>query len=203
MSENKTEIVPADKETLSRLDFIIIVDHSGSMNTPSTRMGGKTRYEEVQETVILAAQIAEKYDDDGLTLIHFSNKATVTDGVKAADVAAAFGKFSPSGSTALDLALIEAEKKARDSKKEVVVLVFTDGEANDPDAVIKAINAAGKEFGRPRIGFTFIQVGTDSNAKKFLDRLDNELAVDVCATFSEDEAEDLTIEQLVTAARTE
>lgn len=203
MSQNKTEIVAAPEDVLKKLDWIIIVDHSGSMQTSSTRMRGKSRYQEVQETVNLAAIIAEKYDDDGLTLIHFSNKAVVTDGVKAADVRAAFAKFVPGGGTNLHLALLEAENKARASSKEVVVLVFTDGEANDQDACIDAINKAGKEFGRPRIGFTFVQVGDDQGAKAFLDRMDNELAVDVCATFSEDEAENLSIEQLVTAARTE
>lgn len=203
MSDNKTEIVPASVDILKLLDWILIIDHSGSMSSPSNRMKGKTRYEEVQETVLNAARVAEKYDDDGLTLIHFSTKATVTDGVKSADVEAAFAKFSPSGSTALHLALEEAEKKARASSKEVVVLVFTDGEANDQDACVEAINKAGKEFGRPKIGFCFVQVGTDPSAKKFLDKLDNDLAVDVCATFSEEEAENLSIEQLATAARTE
>jgi Mg-chelatase subunit ChlD len=203
MSSNKTEIVAAPAEVLAKLDWIIIVDHSGSMATPSTRMKGKTRYEEVQEQVVLAARIAEKYDDDGLTLIHFSGKASVTDGVKADDVEEAFARFSPGGSTALHLALIEAEKKARASSKEVVVMVFTDGAADDQAAVIDAINAAGKEFGRPRIGFAFVQVGNDRGAKAFLDKLDNDLSVDVCATFSEEEAENISVEQLVTAARTE
>lgn len=203
MSENKTEIVPATEELLKKLDFIIIVDHSGSMAEPSTQLKGHTRYEEVREEVVLAARIAEKYDDDGLTLIHFSSHAVVTDGVKADDVKAAFAKFAPSGSTNLSGALLEAEKKARSSSKEVVVFVYTDGEANDPDECVRAINAAGKEFGRPRIGFVFVQVGNDSGAKAFLDKLDNDLKVDVCATFSEQEAEDLSIEQLVTAARTE
>lgn len=203
MSDNKTEIAPAPEDVLKKLDWIIIVDHSGSMAEPSNRLKGKTRYEEVREQVVLAARIAEKYDDDGLTLIHFSSKAVVTDGVKADQVKAAFDQFSPSGSTNLHLALAEAEKKARSSAKEVVVLVFTDGEANDQDEVINAINNAGKEFGRPRIGFCFIQVGTDQGAKAFLDKLDNDLTVDVCATFSEEDAENLSIPQLVTAARTE
>jgi Mg-chelatase subunit ChlD len=203
MSENKTEIVAATEEVMKKLDWIIIVDHSGSMAEPSTQLKGKTRYQEVQEEVILAARIAEKYDDDGLTLIHFSNHPVVTDGVKADAVKAAFDKFHPNGSTNLAAALLEAEKKARASSKEVVVFVYTDGEANDPDACIDAINKAGKEFGRPRIGFVFVQVGNDSGAKAFLDKLDNDLKVDVCATFSEEEAENLSIEQLVTAARTE
>lgn len=203
MSENKTEIVAATEDILKKLDWIVIVDHSGSMAEPSTRLQGKSRYDEVREQVILAARIAEKYDDDGITLIHFSTKAVVSDGVRADDVKAIFDKFHPSGSTSLDQALLEAERKVRKSNKETVVLVFTDGEANDTNAVLSAINTAGKEFGRPKVGFCFIQVGNDRAAKAFLDKLDNSLQVDVCATFSEEEAENLTIEQLVTAARTE
>lgn len=203
MSENKTEIPAATEEVLKRLDWLLLIDHSGSMAEPSTRLKGKTRYEEVQETAMLAARIAEKYDDDGLTLIHFAATATVTDGVKADAVKDAFAKFGPRGGTNLHLALEQALVKARASAKEVVALVFTDGEANDFDAAVKVINQAGKELGRPKIGFCFIQVGKDAGAKAFLDKLDNELAVDVCATFSEEDAENLSIEQLVTAARTE
>lgn len=203
MSANpKMNIEPASEEVLKKLDWIIVIDHSGSTATESTRLKGRTRYEEMQEQCILAGNIASKYDDDGITLIHFSNRAAVRDNVKADAVANVFREYRPGGSTMLALALNEAVAKAKASTKETVVLVFTDGEASDPDDVIATLNAAGRDLGRPRIGFSFIQVGDDRGAKAFLDKLDNSLSVDVCATFSEEDAENLSIEQLVAAART-
>lgn len=203
MSDNKTNIESASEDILKSLDWIIVVDHSGSTANESIRMPGKTRYDEMKEQCILAANIAQKYDDDGLTLIHFSAAVSVRDGVKADAVANVFREYRPGGGTMLGKALGEAVKKAKASTKETVVLVFTDGEASDPDEVIKVLNQAGKDLGRPKIGFSFIQVGNDSEAKKFLDKLDNDLKVDICATFSEEDAEGLSIEQLVNAARTE
>lgn len=203
MSVNKTAITPATEETLKKLDWILVVDHSGSTNSPSTRMKGKTRYEEMREQAILAAQVAGKYDDDGITVIYFSSHAKVKDNVTAYALADVFKEFPPNGSTNLAEALEKAVEKAKSSTKETVVIVFTDGEANDFDAVVKIMNQAGKDLGRPRIGFAFVQVGDDAGAKAFLDKLDNGLAVDVCATFSQEDAENITIEQLVTAAREE
>lgn len=203
MSANKVNIAPATDETLKKLDWIIVVDHSGSTSNPSTRIHGGSLYDEMREQAQLAANIAEKYDDDGITVIHFASHVVVRDGVKAQEMRNVFAEQHPGGSTRLDLALAEAVKKAKSSTKEVVVIVYTDGEADNYDDVINVMNQAGRDLGRPRIGFCFVQVGNDPAAKKFLDRLDNEMKIDVCATFNSDEAGDLSIEQLVNAARTE
>jgi Mg-chelatase subunit ChlD len=202
MSANKVNIAPASQETLKKLDWIIVIDHSGSTGAPSKRIEG-TLYDEMREAAISAAECAGRYDDDGITLIHFSSNAVVRDGVKPQAVRDVFAEYKPGGNTMLGVALDEALKKARSSSKEVVVLVYTDGESSDPSRVIDVLNHAGKELGRPRIGFSFIQVGNDPDAQRFLDRLDNEMKVDVCATFSAEDADGLSVEQLVNAARTE
>lgn len=203
MSAEKVNIAPASEETLKAIDWIIVIDHSGSTSNSSRRLKGKTLYDEMQEQCQLAANVASKYDTDGITLIHFSNHVKVTDGVTGEAVADLFRETQPGGGTMMAPALQKAIDKAKSTTKQTVVIVFTDGEANDPEDVIQVMNAAGKELGRPRIGFAFIQVGSDPAAKRFLDRLDNEMAVDVCATFSEEDAEGLTIPQLVNAAFTE
>lgn len=202
MSLQKTNILEEAEDKLKQLDYILVIDHSGSMSSASTRMNGKTRFEEMRETAESVAREAEKYDDDGITVIPFATAAgKVYDGVTAAKVHDVFQEFRPGGGTNLHLALIEVEKKARASSKDVLAIVYTDGEASDEPAVIKAINDAGKEFGRPKISFVFVQVGPDPGATKFLDRLDNELTVDVCATFSEEDAEGLSLAQLAYAGR--
>ena len=81
MSSNKTNIAPAEESVLKALDWIVVIDHSGSTSNPSSRMSGKTLYDEMQESAQLAANIAGKYDDDGITVIHFSSAVKVNDGV--------------------------------------------------------------------------------------------------------------------------
>lgn len=188
-------------DVLKSLDIIIAVDHSGSMSKPSTRMAGKTRFEEVEEEVGAIARQAEKYDDDGLTVIPFAATARVYDGVTSDKVETVFKEFQPGGSTNLAAAISEASKKTRASKKDVLVIIFTDGEPDSYDAVETEINSAGKEFGRPRIGFFFAQVGNEQGATKFLSRIDNDLKVDICATRSEEATEALSLGQIAWLAR--
>lgn len=202
MSSNKTNIQPASEDTLKKLDYILLIDHSGSTSNPSKRVEGSL-FDEMREQALQLATLAEKYDDDGITLIAFSSSVIVKDGVKAATVRDVFKEFSPGGQTNLGLALEEAYKKAKASSKEVVVFVFTDGAASDPSRVKDVLTVAGKELGRPKIGFSFIQVGDDPDAAKFLADLDDSLKVDVVATFTSEQAEKLSIAQLVEAARTE
>lgn len=202
MSANKVNIAPATDEVLKGLDWIIVIDHSGSTATESKRIEG-TLYDEMKEAAMTAAVVANKYDDDGITLIHFSSHSVVNDGVKPQAIADVFAEYVPGGNTMLGQALEQAVAKAKSSSKEVVVIVYTDGAASDPTKVIEVLNKAGHDLGRPRIAFAFVQVGNDRDAAKFLDKLDNDLKVDVCATFSAEDADGLTIQQLVNAARTE
>ena len=195
------EIGALTDEELKLIDTIILVDHSGSMGTNSRRVAGADRLGEVQEDVYRAAEVAEKFDSDGLTVVAFSNEAKVFDGVGSLKVASVFKAFQPDYSTNLTAALDAAIEKARSTTKNVVVLVYTDGRPNSMPSAKAALDLAGKELGRPKIGFTFIQVGDDPQATEFLDHLDNNMAVDVCATVRADVATNLTFPQLAWLAQ--
>lgn len=190
------------EDQLRAIDFIVLVDHSGSMGETSQRIDG-TRLEEVREDCVAVARLAQNYDDDGITLIGFSSGVNVKDGVKADSVVNLFREFPPRGSTNLTDALDAAVKKARSSNKNCIVLVYTDGEPNDQRGVIKVISDAARSMGRPKIGFTFIQVGDDEGATEFLDTLNNHLkgVPDVVACVKAAEAEQLSIEQLAWLAQ--
>jgi uncharacterized protein with von Willebrand factor type A (vWA) domain len=188
-------------DELKKIDFIVLVDHSGSMGEPSLRLQGRTRIQEVQEDCVAIARLAQQYDDDGITAIGFSSGVNVKDGVTADAVSNIFKEFQPRGSTNLSAALKAAIDKAKASTKEVVVLAYTDGVPDNESEVINTINAAGADLGRPKIGFTFIQVGTDSGASRFLSKLDSDLKVDVVATLAAADAEALSVGQLAHLAR--
>jgi Mg-chelatase subunit ChlD len=190
------------EDVLKKLDWILLADHSGSMGEPSLRMKGKTRLQEVQEDCISVARVAQKYDDDGITLVHFATGVTIKDNVTADNVTQMFHEIAPRGSTNLADALKAAVDKAKASTKETVVFVYTDGAPNDAVMATRVIEEAGRSLGRPRIGFVFIQVGTDPEATQFLKHLDSELKTDVCAVVHAEDAEELSVPQLVELART-
>lgn len=197
----KTNVGELTEEQLKACDIVIVIDHSGSMSSASTRLKGKTRLQEVRETVESIAREAEKFDDDGLTVIAFSTAVKTFDGVTAAKVSDVFKEVHPGGNTNLDGALAAAAQKAAESKKpSTVILAFTDGAPNDESAVVATVKTAAKKLGRPKVGFTLIQVGDDPDAAKFLEYLDDSLekqgVPDVVATIPEEQAEGLTLQQL-------
>src|SRR3954467_8273858 len=117
LKKKKKAIGALTDEDLKSLDVIILVDHSGSMGTESHRVPGANRLGEVQQDVYNTAQVAEKYDSDGLTVIPFSSGAQVFDKVGSLNVASVFKAFKPDGSTNLTAALEAAVAKAESSAK--------------------------------------------------------------------------------------
>lgn len=188
-------------EVAKEFDYILLVDKSGSMGSPSTRLEGKTRWQEVQEFTEQFARYAEQYDDDGLTVISFNSHVTVQDGVKADAVHELFTKEGPGGSTNLAEALDAAWAKKWASPKKAIVVVVTDGEPNSQTAVEQSIiGATNKIESDSQLNVLFIQVGEDPAAAKYLDHLDNSLKGakwDIVNTMSEDDAESLSIGQLL------
>lgn len=185
----------------SEYDHIILIDQSGSMDSASTTMKGATRWKEAQEFAEQYARFAESVDDDGLTVITFNSSATVYDGVKADKVHEIFTNTRPNGGTNLTAGLEAAFKKKFAAGKKAIIMVFTDGEPNDPQSVKDSIiNASKKINSDDEIGIQFIQLGDDSSAKKFLNDLDDNLRgakFDIVNALTREEAEGYTIEQLL------
>lgn len=189
---------------LKQLDYALVIDHSGSMGSASVRIRGNL-LKEVEEDAIAIARIAEQYDDDGITVIPFSNSVRVYDNVTASRVSQVFAEHQPRGGTNLTDALNEVFRKAHSSKKEMVAIVYTDGAPNDPQGVVSVIRNMAQQLGRPRIGLAIIQVGNDSGASQFLEHLDNQLAdnrtPDVVACIKASDAEGLSFGQICWLAR--
>lgn len=197
LGKDPSTVGSATISELSKCDIILLLDISGSMESPSHRLPRVTRLQEVKEDVIRFAQLAEKHDDDGLCLIPFSSMPKVMNGITAAKIEQTFKSLRPGGGTNLGLALKEAVKLAKASTKNTVVICFTDGEPTAGDTAFEVLNAAGRELGRPRFGATFVQVGTDVQATAYLRTLNEGLDVDVVACVSAEEAEGLSMEQLI------
>lgn len=189
---------------LAKLDFALVIDHSGSMGESSLRVSGN-RLQEVEEDAIAIARMASQYDDDGITVIPFSSAVRVYDEVTESKVAQVFKENQPRGGTNLSDALIEVYKKAKASPKDMVAIVYTDGMPNSQEACVNTMTTIARELGRPKIGFSIIQVGKDRGAASFLDYLDNQLeqrgTPDVVACLKAEEAEGLSFGQICWLAR--
>lgn len=200
-AEKMNEIQVISEAQAKEYDHIILVDQSGSMGEKSTKMEGRTRWQEAQEFTESYARFAETVDDDGLTLITFNSHPTVYDGVKADKVHEIFTGARPGGSTNLAAALEEAFKKKFTAGKKAIIMVITDGvpdsETNVKNAIINATNRLERD---EEIGIQFVQIGDDKHAAQFLNDLDDNLKgakFDIVNALTREEAEGYTIEQLL------
>lgn len=157
----------------------VLIDASGSMATGDA-VGGITRWKAAEEATIALAAKAAQFDPDGITVIPFASSPTVFNNVDASKVAQVFKEKEPNGGTNTHLALAEAFK-LHSSDAPSLIIVVTDGEPNDQEAVCKVIrdfaatlsdNGSGDT---DEAGILFLQVGADAGATAFLRKLDDGL----------------------------
>ena len=126
---NKYEIDPLFSEKLNLLsdfEIVLLLDDSGSMNTPLTDGSGHaTRWDELKSVVNIVISIATIFDDDGID-IHFLNREN-TDSVKDLNQVTTIMNDPPLGLTPLTSSLNKIFIKYRDSFKPVLVIIATDG----------------------------------------------------------------------------
>jgi hypothetical protein len=107
---------------LSEYDYFVILDGSGSMSEED--MGGKSRWEYMQESITSMAREFSKIDSDGITLGILSNgQFKIYDGVNADKVKEVFANHRPSGSTPMAQALEQTLQFAKKSSKKKFILV--------------------------------------------------------------------------------
>lgn len=186
-------------------DYTLILDKSGSMSTPD-QQGGRSRWEIAQESTLALARKCEQFDPDGITVYVFSGKFKRYDDVTSAKVAQIFQENDPAGTTNLAAVLQDAvnnyfQRKAAGQTKlnGETILVITDGEPDDRRAVFEVIITATRQMERDEeLAISMIQVGSDSQATKFLKALDDQLQgvgakFDICDTVTLDDLEDMSL----------
>jgi hypothetical protein len=197
---------------LDNRDYTLIIDKSGSMSTKD-KPGGLSRWQIMQESALALAAKCEELDADGITVYLFSGKFKRYDNVTAAKVGTIFQENDPSGRTDLAAVLADAinsyfQRKAQGQipANGEMILVVTDGEPDDRKAVMDVILAATQKLDRDEeLAISFIQVGTDETATKFLKILDDDLGragakFDIVDTITMNDMEDLTLKEVLLSA---
>ena len=194
---------------LENRDYTLIIDKSGSMATPDQK-GWRSRWVAAQESTLALASKCEQFDPDGITIYLFSGKFKRYDNVTSAKVTQIFTENDPSGTTDLAGVLKNAtddylQRKAAGQTKPngETILVVTDGEPDDRKAVMRVIIEVSRRLDRDEeLAISFIQVGNDAQATRFLKILDDELQsagakFDICDTITMDDMEDMSLSEVL------
>ncbi|KAM0791516.1 hypothetical protein ACM66B_005967 [Microbotryomycetes sp. NB124-2] len=169
---------------LGKYDIEILVDDSPSMLEGS-------RWSDLRAALMGVAEQAVRFDKDGIN-ITFMNAdhvrlRNVTD---VSTVREAFDTVQPSGSTPTAMVLdeicrdyverVEDAKPRKQKVKPMIVVIATDGRADDADGVKDCVLEMASRLDEVRappfqLGLQFLQVGNDSEAAEFLQELDDDL----------------------------
>ena len=166
-------------------------------------MGGRRQNKNLLSSVLS--------DADGMTLYVFGSRFRRYDNITADRVAKVFEENEPCGGTDLAGVLTHAfdsyfARKAKGHARPETIVVLTDGEPDDQRAVIKAVLAASRRIERDEeLAVSFVQVGRDADARRFLKLLDDELVsagapFDICDTVTLDEAEEMGLTDVLLSA---
>ncbi|AOX01447.1 hypothetical protein BJP34_20155 [Moorena producens PAL-8-15-08-1] len=194
---------------LEQRDYTLIIDKSGSMSIRD-QLAGKSRWQIMQESTLALANKCEELDPDGITVYVFAGRFKRYDNVTADKVLQIFQENEPSGRTDLAGVLLDAtndyfKRKASGQTKEngETILVVTDGEPDERKAVMKVIIEASRRIDvDEELAISFIQIGEDLQATKFLKILDDELQnagakFDIVDTVTIDQMEDMTLTEVL------
>ncbi len=200
---------------LDKRDYTLILDKSGSMSSVEP-VSKKSRWQALQESTLALARKCDQLDPDGITVYMFSymfsGKFRRYDQVSAAKVEQIFQENEPMGGTNLTSVLQDAinqffqRKGAGKAKAGETILIITDGEPDDRRSVFEVIIEASRRLDSDEeLALSFIQVGDDPGATKFLKSLDDQLMevgakFDIVDTVTLGEMEDLTLTEVLLSA---
>jgi uncharacterized protein with von Willebrand factor type A (vWA) domain len=183
-------------------DYTLIIDRSGSMGTQD-QAGGRSRWAAAEESTVALARRCNALDPDGITVYLFASRFRRFDHVGPSRVIQIFQENEPAGGTDLAAVLTHAfadyfarKSQRRTKKNGETIVVITDGEPDDPKAVMQAIIDASRRIDRDEeLAVLMLQVGTDERATRFLKALDDDLVrvgarFDICDTVTMLEMED-------------
>jgi len=140
-------------------------------------VGTPTRWVEAHEAVSCLADAITQADPDGISLYFFSHGFDEYFNINNPQrVRELFDQHRPGGSTDLAKVLKVALDRHFKNNTPETILIITDGEPDDQRAVARVITEATKKMARDEdLSLSFIQVGHDTGATKFLKNLDDEL----------------------------
>eukprot|EP01126_Amoeba_proteus_P058170 TRINITY_DN7479_c0_g1_i3.p1 TRINITY_DN7479_c0_g1~~TRINITY_DN7479_c0_g1_i3.p1 ORF type:complete len:656 (-),score=190.89 TRINITY_DN7479_c0_g1_i3:85-1917(-) len=153
-------------------DYILLIDKSGSM--------AGSLWKEAHKAVRLIAPHACACDPDGITLYFFGSRGALQKFEHIRTPEEVDNIFTTrvrtGGTTCLAGALRAAFSEHFEGRKPTTILVITDGEPDSKHDVTEEISkAANRVTSEEQLSISFIQIGHDRTATRFLMKLDDDL----------------------------
>lgn len=190
-------------------DYTLIIDQSGSMATVDPTEN-KSRWSIIEQCTLALAQQCEEFDLNGLSVYFFSNRFKRYRNITSSKVHQLFQENAPQGGTNLTVVLQDAfnqyfQRKSDGQAKPngETIIVLTDGEPDHGVSVSEIIVTASQKIERDEeLAISFIQVGSDPKATKFLKTLDDQLQMlgakfDIVDTVTVEDMKNMTLQDVL------
>lgn len=185
MFEIPTLDMAIDLAILSLFDITLLLDDSGSMTIDENK-DGSSRFFVLTEVCKTISFFSTLMDEDGISLRFLHNKNEGDNLKTFEEIQNLMSKVSPSGSTPIGKKIktrifermISKNLTEGTLKKPVLLIIITDGIPDYENDVINTIKECrekciSSKYGENAMSFSFVQIGTDKSATKYLDKLDN------------------------------
>lgn len=165
-------------EDLMKRNYVLLIDKSGSMSTVEN---GKSRWESAMESTFALARKCGEFDQDGIDVFFFNSGFKEYNNITAEKAQGLFNNEEPMGGTDFVPVLKKAfENHFKQNDKPTTILVITDGEPSDGLTAQKAtakliVETSNKLEADGDLSISFLQVGSDPAAERFLKTLDDDL----------------------------
>lgn len=203
-------------EKLQNRDYVLVIDRSGSMTATDTP-SGQSRWKAAEESTLAIAKKLAEYDPDGITVYAFGSTFKKFENTTPDKVAQIFKEIEPMGGTALNPVLSDVfadylKRKAAGNTKAngEMCIVVTDGSPQDGQEAARAIVQFGNKLDNAdeEYGISFIQIGKDQEASRYLKKLDDDLTSqgakhDIVDTKTFEEVETIGLTETLVAALTD
>ena len=110
---------------LEDFDIVLLLDDSGSMNTPIENSNGKTRWDELKEVTNICFEISMIFDQDGIDIYFLNREALLS--VNNMELVNNILNIKPNGRTPLTDKCNYIFEKYLNSSKPVLLVIATDG----------------------------------------------------------------------------
>lgn len=168
------------------IDVVVFVDTSHSMTTPAraSQPNGQTRFQEAEEYFKAILNVAIPLDSNGITVYAFASRFVKRDNLKSVQDVMDFVTSAKRGRTFLGAALedwangfiADFQSSPRRAKKHTLVIILSDGVANDRQKVLDTIVRLSDAVETDQdLAIGMIQVGDDQPAHDDFKLMDNEL----------------------------
>jgi len=162
-------------DILSNYEIVLLIDDSGSMNTPLSNSKHNTRWDELKEVVNIVIKIATIFDDDGID-IYFLNRYN-RNNIKDLDTVNYILTDKPYGLTPLNNSLLKIMSRYHNSTKPVLIVIATDGIPTDNNGIsdVKNFTKTLKNRNSNKFYISFLACSDQESDVGYLNKLDKQI----------------------------